>query len=1007
MPSDQAFTNFIESAKNLVDVDSDVCRDFLRNTCKRGKKCKYKHPAITPGSDLVREAVYCHDYQNGICHRSSCKFLHCTKKEEEFFRLYRLTPTSQTNKVSDNEVSCLDPSIPICKDFLNHNCHRGLACKFRHSKPTSNPSPSEKTVIYQVPEPQLYDPHPQYPDGARGSLLPPPPRTSESGETVTTPETATAMVAAVAAAGYLALQQKQQQRDHHQQQQQCGGYLHHHHQQCGTPSVVVQGVSRGTVAVPSASAAAVAAAAAATAIATQQHAPLSHRYSDSALNPPTSISVMQSILGAVTNSSTPHPHCIGGPSSCPPPTSHASSGVLPYHYDHRLNSHYCLNQDDQGPSTVDFTMSNHSTKSVTYTNQDGINKPMNSHPSFNQHSQQQQHHQQQEANTAAALAAAACFGAMLSQPVAAAAAASHAAASVTKSTTGVVGDMSASLPQSSGTGVDGHTNTAAAPSNIGIVLPSPSPAGYGGLAPPPQPQPPPAPPPPPPPPASAAVAAAAAAAVAAAVVSSAGPSAAVAAMSAAHLATSSFSRAHSGPHVSCTSTIPALCASTNRYLSTMNPPVSVVSLDHHHRQIYGPDDSFSLRMTCPSSSASQQQQEICSVSSGLSSSTATAVYTATMTTAVAAAAMAAAAAVEEHNQKKNAAAAAMAAFNESAALAHEVQSLSRMADHVSHPSDSLSPANHITTAQPSHSDISSPYLNAEMPGGQYNHRCRIPSTTASRRQQQQAARFSHFDMDEDESYGEESNYGDEEEYEIQDTATDPNVVPRISRSCTPDRNFGRNPPLFNSLRKRAYSFPRLEKDSFSESKSHLSPQSSKASNIMPYHHERGLPSKRPKLENVERGVVSSRHRIYRRCQNRLQQQQQHLDVESEIDEEEEFCYTPEEADFYSPSSVVTPPSFRERICDLERENAQLRARLKGIVREHKFLKDENRSLMEQNRRLKKCVPTMSSSGKHSIPQLSSRHWVIQSLKNGSQSSVAVSVPKRRKSVNRSSFGQMQ
>ncbi|KAM3176241.1 hypothetical protein ACTXT7_006892 [Hymenolepis weldensis] len=458
MPSDQTFTNFNESSKNLIDIDSDVCRDFLRNTCKRGKKCKYKHPSITPGSDLAREAVYCHDFQNGICRRPSCKFLHCTKKEEEFFRLHGLTPTSQTNKVSDNEVSCLDPSIPACKDYLNHNCHRGSACKFRHGKPISNPSPSEKTVIYQVPEPQLCNPHPQYCDRARGSLLPPPPRTSESGATVTTPETATAMVAAVAAAGYLALQQKQQQRDHHQQQQQCGSYLHHQHQQCGNPSVVVQGTSPGTVAVPSASAAAVAAAAAATAIATQQHAPLSHRdfiifikekmipffvliaqslahykevtlhwinnhistmeglrihlvilYSDSALNPPTSISVMQSILGAVTNSSTPHPHCIGGPSSCSPPTSHASSGVLPYHCDHRLNSHYCINQDDQGPSTVDFTMSNHSTKSVTYTNQDGINKPMNSHPSFNQHSQQQQHHQQQEANTAAALAAAACF----------------------------------------------------------------------------------------------------------------------------------------------------------------------------------------------------------------------------------------------------------------------------------------------------------------------------------------------------------------------------------------------------------------------------------------------------------------------------------------------------------------------------------------------------------------------------------------------------------------------
>ncbi|VDN96747.1 unnamed protein product [Rodentolepis nana] len=983
MSSDQTFTNCSEISKNAANIDGDVCRDFLRNSCKRGKKCKFKHPAITQGSDLAREAVYCHDYQNGICHRPSCKFLHYTKKEEEFFRLHGLMPTSHPNNCSDNETIS-DPTVPVCRDFLNRNCHRGLTCKFRHCKPTNNPSPlSEKTIIYQVPETQVYNSHPQFFDGQGGNLLPPNPRTSESAATVTTPETATAMVAAAAAAGYLALQQKQQQRGHHHQQQQaCDSYLHH--QQCGTPGVVVQGASPGTVAVPSASAAAVAAAAAATAIATQQHAPLSHRYSESALNPPTNIPVMQSILGAVTNPSTPHPHCIGDSSSYSPPTSHAS-GVLPYHYDHRLNSHYFLNQDDQGSSTVDFAMPNHSTKSSTYTNQDAINKSMNSHPPFNQHSQQQ------EANTAAALAAAACFGAMLSQPVAAAAAASHAAASVTKPTAGVIGDISVSLPQTSGGGSGGHTITAAAAANnVGIVLPSPSPVGYGAPAPPPQPQPSPA--PPPPQPASAAVAAAAAAAAAAAVVSSAGPSAAVAAMSAAHLATSSFSRAHSGPHVSCTSTIPALCASTSRYLATLNPPVSVESLDHlQHRQLYSPSDSFSLHMTCPSSSASQQQQQICSVSSALSSSAATAVYTATMTTAVAAAAMAAAAAVEEHNQKKNAAAAAMAAFNESAALAHEVQSISRMTEHVSLPSDSLSPTNHITT---SHSGISTLCLNAEMPDNQYNPRRRLSSTTASRRKQQQVPRFSSFDMDEDESYGEESNSGDEEEYEIEVTTADSLVVPRISRSSTPDRNFGRNPPLFHFLRKRSYSFSHLESYSTTESQPHLSSQSSKTSNIISRFRKRALLSKRPKLENVDRGVNPSRHRIYRRCQNRLQQD---LDEESEVDEEERFCYTTEETNFFSPSSVVTPPSFRERICDLRRENAKLRGRLKRIVREHKFLQDENRSLMEQNRRLKKCVPNMISSSKCSNPQLSSRQWVIQSLKTGSQSSVSVSAAKRRKS----------
>ncbi|TNN10721.1 Zinc finger CCCH domain-containing protein [Schistosoma japonicum] len=26
--------------------DQSVCRDYLRNVCKRGKKCKFKHPSL-------------------------------------------------------------------------------------------------------------------------------------------------------------------------------------------------------------------------------------------------------------------------------------------------------------------------------------------------------------------------------------------------------------------------------------------------------------------------------------------------------------------------------------------------------------------------------------------------------------------------------------------------------------------------------------------------------------------------------------------------------------------------------------------------------------------------------------------------------------------------------------------------------------------------------------------------------------------------------------------------
>lgn len=163
--------------------------------------------------------------------------------------------------------------IFLLQDYLNHHCHRGASCKFRHGKPNS--TPSVNPVFYLTTEAQSYNHHShpqhlQYPDnggvgGGVGSIVPSPsPRTSESA-TVTTPET-TAMVAAAAAAGYLALQQK------HGQQQ-------HHHQQCGPGAQASSAVP--TSALPSASAAAVAAAAAATAIATQQqHAPLNQRVSD-------------------------------------------------------------------------------------------------------------------------------------------------------------------------------------------------------------------------------------------------------------------------------------------------------------------------------------------------------------------------------------------------------------------------------------------------------------------------------------------------------------------------------------------------------------------------------------------------------------------------------------------------------------------------------------------------------------------------------------------------------
>lgn len=58
--------------------DDNICRDFLRNVCRRGKRCKFRHPDDgEQGSQVVTQVkadlTFCHDYQNGHCTRPMCR----------------------------------------------------------------------------------------------------------------------------------------------------------------------------------------------------------------------------------------------------------------------------------------------------------------------------------------------------------------------------------------------------------------------------------------------------------------------------------------------------------------------------------------------------------------------------------------------------------------------------------------------------------------------------------------------------------------------------------------------------------------------------------------------------------------------------------------------------------------------------------------------------------------------------------------------------------------------
>ena len=134
-----------DSCHTEGDTDSngdgigDVCRDFLRNVCRRGNACRFRHPDPSEAEELGKkiEYIFCHDYQNRECRRQNCRFLHCTKQEEEVYRSTGKLPQHVLDKMAQNKASELAQSmasnVPICKDNLKGECRRGPGrCKFRH-----------------------------------------------------------------------------------------------------------------------------------------------------------------------------------------------------------------------------------------------------------------------------------------------------------------------------------------------------------------------------------------------------------------------------------------------------------------------------------------------------------------------------------------------------------------------------------------------------------------------------------------------------------------------------------------------------------------------------------------------------------------------------------------------------------------------------------------------------------------------------------------------------------
>ncbi|XP_060851410.1 zinc finger CCCH domain-containing protein 10-like isoform X6 [Rhopalosiphum padi] len=96
------------------ETNDNVCRDFMRNVCNRGKSCKFFHP---PVEEDKRKYVFCHDFQNGKCSRHDCRFIHCSREDEEYYnRTGRMAPeVLRTIEITDQplDVPVRGPNGPF------------------------------------------------------------------------------------------------------------------------------------------------------------------------------------------------------------------------------------------------------------------------------------------------------------------------------------------------------------------------------------------------------------------------------------------------------------------------------------------------------------------------------------------------------------------------------------------------------------------------------------------------------------------------------------------------------------------------------------------------------------------------------------------------------------------------------------------------------------------------------------------------------------------------------
>lgn len=96
--------------------------------------------------------MFCHDFQNTICSRLKCKFVHGSRQDEDYYKTTGELPKhiSETFVSKGNQENLSEGEIPLCKDFLKCECQRGKKCKFLHI--SDSRVQQSRTEDYDLPD---------------------------------------------------------------------------------------------------------------------------------------------------------------------------------------------------------------------------------------------------------------------------------------------------------------------------------------------------------------------------------------------------------------------------------------------------------------------------------------------------------------------------------------------------------------------------------------------------------------------------------------------------------------------------------------------------------------------------------------------------------------------------------------------------------------------------------------------------------------------------------------